>query len=221
MSFDFMTLTDRLEQVHSRRIALRAVALADAWPLYQATRTPQFNEHLLWPQPAGDRDVLERMDAIVGAARRGRMCAVSAVAKHSGEWMSLFRFQPSGIGTNTLEMGIWLHDKFWHGRYGLELGRMCVDAAFALSGVDRLVGLAAAANRGSCHLMASVGMQPTVVVDRPREGGGVLALQRYEIERSHWILRSRAGHAFDAVTFDDGRRPEAPGARLEPAAEAA
>src|SRR5207237_5531935 len=65
MVHDFQELTDRLERVYSRRLALRPVSLADAWPLFQATRNPLFNKHLLWDQPEDEHAVLQRIDAIV------------------------------------------------------------------------------------------------------------------------------------------------------------
>jgi RimJ/RimL family protein N-acetyltransferase len=147
MAFDFPELGLNLQRAHSRRIALRPAALCDAWPLFHATRNPLFNKHLLWPQPEQERSVLERMDLIVEAGFKGRISALSAVLKATGEWIGLFRFQPYRDLPQTLEMGVWIHDRFWHGRYSLEIGKLCVDAAFAMSDVQRLVGASAAAER--------------------------------------------------------------------------
>ena len=46
MAFDFASLSERLERVYSRRLALRPLSLADAWPLFEATRNPLFNRHI-------------------------------------------------------------------------------------------------------------------------------------------------------------------------------
>ena len=132
MTVDFHSLTDQFERVYSKRLALRQVALADAWPLFQATRNPMFNRHLLWDQPDDDARVLERIDSIVEAVRKGRLTALSAVLKSTGEWVSLYRFQPHAVYPEHLEMGIWCHDRFWHGRYSLELVRTCIDAVFTM-----------------------------------------------------------------------------------------
>ena len=197
MAFDFSELSLNLQRAHGRRIALRAASLADAWPLFHATRNPLFNKHLLWPQPEQEAAVLERMDSIVDAAARGRMTALSAVVKATGEWIGLFRFQPYRQDAQTLEMGVWLHDKFWHGRYSLEIGRLCVDAAFSLSAVDRLMGAAAPANRGSCSLMLAVGMAPTDLVLRDAETGVPVLLQEYSIEREQWAQKRPAQPVFE------------------------
>jgi RimJ/RimL family protein N-acetyltransferase len=186
---DFSELSQELQRVHARRVALRPASLADAWPLFLATRNPQFNRYLLWSQPAQEAAVLERMDGIVTAAEQGRLSALSAVVKATGEWIGLFRFQPYRDEPHTLEMGVWVHDRFWHGRYGLEIGRLCVDAAFSLSGVQRLVGASAPENRGSCALMTACGMSPTDLVRRDTESGYPVLLQEYAITRDEWGRR--------------------------------
>lgn len=205
MAFDFPELGLILQRAHSRRIALRTAALCDAWPLFHATRNPLFNRHLLWAQPEQERAVLERMDLIVEAATKGRLSALSAVVKATGEWIGLFRFQPYRDLPRTLEMGVWIHDRFWHGRYSLELGKLCVDAAFAMSEVQRLVGASAPDNRGSCSLMMAVGMSTTDLVMRDAENGVPMLLQEYSITRAQWEQRQPAQPTFDLV--GDASRP--------------
>ena len=194
MEFDFLELTHALECSFSERVALRPVALCDAWPLFVATRNPMFNQHLLWAQPENEELVLKRVRLIMEASRRGRLTALSAVARRTGEFVALFRFQPHATLPGTIEMGIWLHDKYWHGRYSLELGRLCVSAAFALSEqVQLLLGASAPGNRGSCRLMESVGMTPGRTVQRDTEMGYQAELIEYTITRADWAARHATG----------------------------
>lgn len=189
---DFLDLGARLEHTYSRRIALRQLSLSDAWPLFAATRNPTFNRFLLWPQPESEEEVLQRLHAIVGRSRSGRHCAVTASVRASGEFIGVFRFIPSSLGCDCVEMGIWMHDKFWHGRYGLELGRLCVSAAF--TGAPKLAVLVGATyleNRGSKALMAAVGMRPGRLVMRDTEKGPPVALQEYTITREDWQAHHR------------------------------
>lgn len=199
MDFDFVELTHLLECSFSDRIALRPVALCDAWPLFVATRNPAFNRHLLWAQPETEELVLKRVRMIMDASRSGRLTALSAVQRSTGEFVALFRFQPHTIRLDTLEMGIWVHDKYWHGRYSLELGRLCVSAAFSLSNVKSLLGASAPENRGSCHLMEAVGMTATQLVSRDTEMGYQAMLREYVISRAEWAAR----HATRFSVFDD------------------
>jgi RimJ/RimL family protein N-acetyltransferase len=190
MVHDYSELADRLERAYSSRIALRRVSLADGWPLFEATRNPLFNKFLMWDTPAGELEVLARIDAIVAAQRRGKMAAMSGVVRSTGEWASLFRFQPYAADPDVMEMGVWTHDRFWQGKYTLEISKMCIDACFASCDVERLVGAAAPDNAGSCQLMRAVGMTDTELVRRRTEGGRRVELQEFEILRSVWTGRA-------------------------------
>jgi RimJ/RimL family protein N-acetyltransferase len=201
MKFDFLELTQALECSFTSRLALRPVALSDAWPIYAASRNPGFNRYLLWPQPETEELMLKRVRMIMDASRKGRLTALSAVQRNSGEFIALFRFIPHATLPDTVEMGIWVHDKFWHGRYSLELGRLCVSAAFRLSNVNLLLGASAPENRGSCQLMEAVGMSPVRLVERDTEMGWKATLQEYTISRADWAAR----HATGFSAFDDER----------------
>jgi RimJ/RimL family protein N-acetyltransferase len=218
MDFDFLELTQALECSFSERIALRPVSLCDAWPIFEASRNPGFNRHLLWAQPEHEELVLKRVRMIMDAARRGRLTALSAVRRKTGEFIALFRFQPYASRAGVVEMGIWVHDKYWHGRYSLELGRLCVSGAFSLSNVEVLLGASAPENRGSCRLMEAVGMTAGDLVPRATEMGYDATLREYTITRADWAARHVTGFS----VFDEDRvvekappaRPAAPRMRV-------
>jgi RimJ/RimL family protein N-acetyltransferase len=189
---DFFSLSERLERIYTPRLALRPVCVSDAFPLFNATRNELFNKHLLWNRPDDRRQVVDRVDAIIDAARRGRIAAVSAVVRDTGEWVSLFRFIPYARQAGAVEMGIWTHHNFWHGRYSLELGRACVDAAFRFSDTEFLVGAAAVENKSSCTLMRVCGLEPYETVKRPTEDGGTVELLEHRISREAWEDAARS-----------------------------
>jgi RimJ/RimL family protein N-acetyltransferase len=200
MQFDFQELAEALECSFTRRVALRPIALSDAWPLFAATRNPAFNKHLAWAQPENEELVLKRVRLIMDASRKGRLTALSAVQRTTGEFIGLYRFLPHATLQDTVEMGVWMHDKFWHGRYSLELTNLCISAAFSLSGVSQLLGATTLGNRGSCHLMEAVGMTPGGLVERDYEIGR-LTLREYTITRAEWAARHVSGFS----VFDDNR----------------
>lgn len=199
MPTDFHDLTARLISVYSKRLALRPVCLSDTWPLFDATRNPAFNQHLLWDQPGSEWEVYRRVESVIEATRTGKMASVSAVLKETGAWVSLFRFQPAGAGEaeGTLEMGLWTHARYWHGRISLELGRMCVDAAFQQSGVERLVGITSTDNRASQQLMELVGLHLRGEALRDSESGAARPSLVFEVDRASW-QRQRRAQAFAA-----------------------
>lgn len=190
MQIDFEELANELHLVHTTRLALRPLALSDAWPLWEATRNPSFNMGLLWEQPTQVSQVFERVEAILHAAEQGRLAAVSAVVKETGQWVGLFRFLPNAANpVNAVEMGIWTHPAFWHGRVGLELGMACVHSAFSLSDAQLLLGAAAPSNRGACQLNRLCGLVPVRTVWRKHETLADVELIEYEITREQWLAQ--------------------------------
>lgn len=189
MEFDYHELIEQFERAYSPRLALRQVSVADGWPLFEATRNPRFNQHLLWDPPGHEFEVLRRIDVIVAAARAGRIAAVSGVIRATGEWASLFRFQPYARDPHAMEMGVWTHDRFWAGHYTTELSQMVIDACFACMPVERLMGASSPDNKGSCGLMHAVGMTETEIVLRPTESGRMVELQEFEVVREDWEMQ--------------------------------
>ncbi len=202
---DFSELTASLSLFHTKRLALRPAAVADGWPLWGATRNPSFNDGLLWAQPKDDTQVLERMDAIVTACNRGRLTAVSAMVKDTGQWAALFRLLPHAADLSKIELGIWTHTDFWHGRVSMELTRACISAAFTVTGAQTLVGAATSANRSSCTLMRLCGMEPQRTVSRRHEHMPDVELIEHEITRAHWQQLPWARTAFDVTPVASSR----------------
>lgn len=199
----FIDLNEGLERLHSRRLVLRPLCLSDAWPLYAATRVPAFNRHLAWDAPEDLQAVVMRVQAIMAASRQGRLAAVCAVSKSSGAWVSLFRFLPWKTDPSAIEVGIWTHVDYWKGEYSLELGHMCIDAAFTLTNASRVVGLSLPENRSSCRLMENVRMAQVGIDMRMAENGRRLDVVQYELLREAWEAErlSRKLH-FEALDVD-------------------
>lgn len=213
----FKDLTDRLERIYSPRLALRRLALSDGWPLYAASRNPGFNQHLLWDQPPDEATMLERVDSIASAARRGRLAAVSAVVRQTGEWVSLYRFIPYADDPHAWEMGVWTHTNFWRGHYTQELTRMCIDAAFRCSSIDRLVAAAAPENAGSCRVLANAGLTPAKLVTRFTEFGRPVLLKEHVLQRRDWNATLQHEPSYQEVPWPATMAAEAPAAAVQPA----
>lgn len=191
---NYQRLSEKLERIHTKRLALRPVSMSDAWPLYQATRNSLFNAGLRWEAPDDEAPVLERVEAITNASRRGKLAAISVVLKDTGEWVSLFRFQPYEGDEHIVELGIWTHHAFWQGGYSLELGQACVDAAFLFSNASALIGTSTPANKASRRLMEMCGMTAGKAITRKSETqkDKDIPYLEYSITREKWLKQERS-----------------------------
>jgi RimJ/RimL family protein N-acetyltransferase len=181
-----------------------------------------FNSGLLWAQPAQTSEVFERVEALMQAAQQGRLAAVSAVVKETGQWVGLFRFLPHAANPlGAVEMGIWMHPVFWHGRVSLELCKACVDAAFSLSDARLLVGAASPTNHSSNRLLKLIDLVPVRTVWRKHETLGDVELIEHELTRQQWLAQraqeARGGRkVFEQVVLPgwNGAAPPAAAGRL-------
>jgi RimJ/RimL family protein N-acetyltransferase len=197
MSFDYLALTENLEQIESDLLVFRPVSGADAWPLYLATRNPLFNSTLSWAQPADQAEVVARVAAIMRATRRGQMSAISAVIRETGALVSIFRFQAYKLDPSVLEMGIWTMDRYWNSKMSTEVTQACVDAAFRLSPAEALLGASEHHNRGARKVLTNCGLEPHSDVVRRAECGRIAHLTEFRITRAAWEARGCA----DSFTY--------------------
>lgn len=191
MSHDFLELSDAVERFSNHRYAFRPVCLHDAWPIWQATRNPQFNQFLWWDQPSSVEDVLHRLDLITRAHRRGEMTAVAGVVRDTGEWVSLIRLMPWAPDARMVETGIWTHDRFWNGRASLDLGRMFTEATFRTLDCTAMVGRVSPQNASCQRLLRLIGMTPRDVAMYPHESGRIIPMTNCSITRDEWLHEYR------------------------------
>jgi RimJ/RimL family protein N-acetyltransferase len=186
MSFDPERLSARLRGARSERLALREPRLADAMDLFEATRHPKFNEHLMWAAPPDLEAVVVRMRRVMQRARDGACAAFSAVDRASGRWAALFRFEARREQATWAELGLWSHPAFWGVGHGEEVTRLAIEQAFSKTGLEAVVACASPRHKASLRLLESCGMEPIGLEPRDHESGHSVPLMRMLLTRTRW-----------------------------------
>lgn len=218
MKPDFMHLGSALEHVSTERIALRAAAYSDAWPLFEATRHPLFNLHIQWPQPENAAAAQRRMGKIIQRRERGDITAVSAVVKETGEWIALYRFIPVIDRSDSMEMGLWTHSKFWNRHFSHEITTLCIDVAFRTLPLVELIALAHPENVPCVRVLTGAGLQLIGTESRPCEHAPDIQASVFRVTRAQWQV-DRGGLAtydhFDDIPIDVAERETSLVSRVE------
>lgn len=183
---EFNQFAQRINHHYSERLALRQIALSDAWPLFEATQADGFNEHLLWQRPEHHLPVFERIESIIDQAQSGKIAAIAAVARKTGQFAALYRFAPFADG---VEMSLWTHPEFWGGGFGTETTRLAVQAAMAESDANRLYARSMNDNKPAHRVLEKVGLKPTDLGSIRDESGYERHYLTYKIERSDWTTQ--------------------------------
>ena len=211
MAFDPERLRSRLLGARSERLWLREPELADAIDLFEATRHPEFNAHLMWDPPPNVAGAAERLQQVIRRARGGLCAAFSAVERASGRWAALFRFEPRRDQPTWAELGLWSHPQFWGAGHGEEITRLAIEQAFSKTRLDGVVACAYPAHRVSVRLLERCGLEPMGLEPRAHENGHTVTLQRMLMTRTRWTwlrMESIAGWLPDPVEIADLTAPE-------------
>jgi [ribosomal protein S5]-alanine N-acetyltransferase len=190
MSFDALKLGAAGCGAQSQRLRLRALAAQDALPLFEATRHPAFNQHLMWDAPSQLQEVQTRVQGLIDRARCGICAAWSVQEQETLRWAALFRFEPRAE-VGWAEMGLWSHPAFWGAGYGEELTRLAIDQAFLQSRLDVVVACATPAHQASQKLLERCGLQAFDQKPRRHERGHSVLLTELKLTRAHWQARRR------------------------------
>jgi RimJ/RimL family protein N-acetyltransferase len=185
MSFEPERLSARLMGACSERLMLREPRLGDAIDLFESTRHPQFNQHLMWDAPTDLSAVRRRMQRIIDRAAAGACAAFSAIDRATGRWVALFRFEPRAE-TVWAELGLWSHPDFWGAGHGEEVTRLAIEQAFVKSGLEGVVACAKPAHKVSMRLLERCGLEPIGLEPRPHESGYNVPLMRMLMTRTRW-----------------------------------
>jgi RimJ/RimL family protein N-acetyltransferase len=185
MSFEPLRLRARLMGAQSERLVLREPQLGDAIDLFEATRHPLFNQHLMWQAPANLDAVRQRLQKVMDRADAGICTALAAADRASGRWAALFRFEPREHA-GWAELGLWSHPAFWGAGHGEELTRLAIDEAFAKSDLAAVVACAKEEHKASQRVLERCGLEPIGVELRAHESGHDVPLMQMQLTRQRW-----------------------------------
>lgn len=203
---DFFELSSRIAGLQTARLVLREASPADAVPLFDATRNPEFNRLLVWPRPDRLEQVRQRMDAICLEHSRGRMCAVSACLKETGAWVGLFRLMPYAAQPQITEIGLWMHPDYWRASLATEIARACIGAAFSLPEVHTVLAATLPANKAALAAMAGFGFSFAGAVIRHHEDGHPVDVVEHSVDREVWSARQQAASSAGKSVTPSGVR---------------
>lgn len=95
---------------YAKKVAFRPFARADGFPLFEATRHPEFNRNLLWTAPETEQGIFQQVDKLVREHTLGRALILSICQRQTGEWQGLLRIEDYEDG---VEIGLYLHPDSW------------------------------------------------------------------------------------------------------------
>ena len=115
----------------------------------------------------------------VTLAETGRLIGMCAVTNRP----------PSG----DLEVGYWLGRAWWGHGYASEAAGAVVDLAFRVTGTNAIYAGSRTVNPRSRQVLVKQGFEFTGLDEIDTVAAGRVAIERYRLNREHWLLRKAAG----------------------------
>jgi RimJ/RimL family protein N-acetyltransferase len=104
-------LADLFERHSSRTVAFRPFARSDVFPLFVATRNPEFNRFLVWSPPDRLAQLAPQVDKLVRDHQQRRSLSYSIVEHETGAWRGFVILKGFRDG---VEMSLYLHPLAWN-----------------------------------------------------------------------------------------------------------
>jgi len=211
LDFPYQTPRVRLIPVEERHADL----------IWEWSRDPAFNKHVLWRQPQIPMQAKLFIDGALAAwkARKGFSYFGESIA--TGETIARVEARLSRRRNGVGEVGMLIAPKAQNQGYGTELTYFGLWFCFENLGLEAVAIDAGATNGASNHLLEGLGMHPLGVRDFPLAEGGFARLNRYVMTRDEFQARllpemERAGHVLPG---DDTSQPLDKPAVVEPVGE--
>lgn len=184
MSCSFVTdLKDLFNHRYAKNVAFRDFARADAFPLFQATRDPDFNRFLLWTAPPAEADILPQADKLLRQATLHTAVVLSMCEKDTGTWVGLALLKPFRDG---VELSLYLHPKVWNIGAVFTCGRAIIEVVFDRLPQTPVYTRVRPGNRRMEKICRAYRFEPTAPSQAEHAVDGVIGLDVYRLTRERW-----------------------------------
>jgi RimJ/RimL family protein N-acetyltransferase len=208
---------------------LRLVPVEDrhADLIWEWSRDPLFNKHVLWRQPQIPLQAKRFIDAALAAWNAGQGFSYFGESKQTGETLARVEARRSRRRSELGEVGMLIAPHAWKQGFGTELTYFGLWFCFENMQVEAVAIDAASTNVASVHLLEGLGMHPLGTHDFPLAEGGSARLDRFVMTRDEFQVQllpemQRAGYVIPgekAVSFEEGMPSDAPIQLMPPPAE--
>jgi ribosomal-protein-alanine N-acetyltransferase len=179
LDFPYETPRLRLEPVEDRHADL----------IWEWSRDPRFNKHVLWRQPQIPMQAKLFIDNALAAWKSGVGFSYFGESKESGETLARVEARRSRRRNGIAEVGMLIAPKAWNQGLATELTYFGLWFCFENLELEAVAIDAGATNGASNHLLTQLGLHPLGEQDFPLAEGGNARLNRFVITRDEFQVR--------------------------------
>jgi RimJ/RimL family protein N-acetyltransferase len=170
---------------------LRLVPVEDrhADLIWEWSRDPRFNKHVLWRQPQIPLQAKLFIDKALAAWESGKGFSYFAESRQTGEALARVEARRSRRRDGVAEVGMLIAPKAWNQGLATELTYFGLWFCFENMELEAAAIDAGSANGASNHLLQGLGLHPLGEQDFPLADGGYARLNRFVMTRDEFRVR--------------------------------
>lgn len=167
----------------TENVAFRLFTRSDAFPLYQATLNPKFNEKLAWGPPESVNDVVLQADLLLREMMSNQSLVVSIVEKDTGAWIGLIKVS---IYKDSLIHSLWFHPNYWNKPIIIFASSAWTDLFFQSTSLPKLYAKHAVGHVVTERLVRRSGFVYKYNEPVPHTNGSSVDCKTYELSKENW-----------------------------------
>jgi RimJ/RimL family protein N-acetyltransferase len=112
---DYLLQIQKLFQnYYTNDFIYRPFVKADTFPLFEATKNPEFNRYLLWNAPKDISELSEQVEMLLREQSMNQATIISICEKNNGQWIGFIKLIHY---ENNIEMSFWIHPNYWKSHF--------------------------------------------------------------------------------------------------------
>ena len=167
----------------AKHVTFRNLSRADAFPLFQATRHPDFNRFLLWVAPVQESDIMPQVDKLVREGALGNAVVLSICEKDTAAWLGLAIIKPFRDG---LELSLYLHPSTWNKGIVFTTGRAVIEVMMQNSPGTPIYSRVHPGNRRMKKIFSHYHFEAVEGEAAVHDAHGQLELEVYLLNQTAW-----------------------------------
>lgn len=108
-----LQIQNLFQNYYTEDFIYRPFVKSDTFPLFDATKNPEFNRYLLWNAPKDIAELTEQTEMLLREQLMNKHLLISACDLISGEWAGFIKLTPFEDG---IELSLWMHPNYWQNK---------------------------------------------------------------------------------------------------------
>jgi RimJ/RimL family protein N-acetyltransferase len=177
-------LKDTFDNYRVGHLVFRPLFKGDAFPLFDATRNPDFNQHLLWSAPETAEELITQVNLLRREHKLNRAAVYSMCDRLTGRWVGFIKFAPY---LDAFSIAIWIHPNSWKSTVGFTASRFALEAAMDLAKVPKLYAYIKAENTPMQDMSEKCGYVYLKNIEIEHADGYMVDAKLYELTQENWL----------------------------------